>query len=368
MQACLQSVPADRPLLSAVVLLMQDSLDGDARWEIGRSGLTAIRNLGEGQFGEVVLYLLQGDNEVHESALVACKMLKVPEAALDTDAAAAAAAETEFFQELNLMKRLRHPNLVMLRGAVTTSSPFMIVLEFLAGGSLEDWLTRNADQVPDRTLTGILHQVALGMVALGQHGVVHRDLAARNVLVGEDSIVKVSDYGLSREISDTNYYTLRTGRALPIRWTAPEVLLTVRWNVMTDVYSYGVLVAETFTRGEIPYDQHEDPEFLELLGGDESLFDHLSFAWRGRDPPTGMKALAGRCVSREPSERPSFAAVAQSCWELAAASATAVDGAVDDGYLMIQSSDLPPVVDDFVGGSESTVAGVFGGTGGEAMA
>ena len=70
-------------------------------------------------------------------------------------------------------------------------------------------------------------------------------------------------YGLSREISDTNYYTLKTGRALPIRWTAPEVLLTVRWDVSTDVYSFGVLVAETFTRGEIPFDRHEDPEFLE---------------------------------------------------------------------------------------------------------
>jgi len=208
MQACLQSIPADRPLLSSVVLLMQDSLHGDARWEIERNRLTAIRNLGEGQFGEVALHLLQGADEELDSALVACKMLKVPEAVLDTDAAAAAAAETEFFQELNLMKRLRHPNLVMLRGAVTASSPYMIVLEFLAGGSLEDWLNRNADQVPDRTLIGILHQVALGMVALGQHGVVHRDLAARNVLVGEDSIVKVSDVRGIGEMEKTPRCTL----------------------------------------------------------------------------------------------------------------------------------------------------------------
>ena len=155
-------------------------------------------------------------------------------------------------------------------------------------------------------------------------------------------------YGLSREISDTNYYTLKTGRALPIRWTAPEVLLTVRWDVSTDVYSFGVLVAETFTRGEIPFDRHEDPEFLELLGGDESLIGHLSFAWRGRNAPDGMKSLAGSCVSREPAKRPSFAAVAQSCWEFAAAASATmltaqtvqVDGAIDDGYLVLQS--VPP--------------------------
>ena len=66
-------------------------------------------------------------------------------------------------------------------------------------------------------MVGMLREVSLGMIALGQHGIVHRDLAARNVLVGEHHHVKVADYGLSRDLGTQDYYKLHSNRMLPIR-------------------------------------------------------------------------------------------------------------------------------------------------------
>jgi serine/threonine protein kinase len=101
--------------------------------------------------------------------------------------------------------------------------PLMLILEFLPGGSLDNWL-RTPRDASTEDLLYILYQVALGMNGLHALGVMHRDLAARNVLVGVDLNVKVADYGLSREVTETKeYYRLRSNRPLPLRWLAPEV-------------------------------------------------------------------------------------------------------------------------------------------------
>ena len=74
----------------------------------------------------------------------------------------------------------------------------------------------------------MLHQVALGFVALGDAEIVHRDLAARNILVDENLLVKVADYGLSRDVDDDkNYYRITSYHAnLPLRWTASATTLS----------------------------------------------------------------------------------------------------------------------------------------------
>jgi serine/threonine protein kinase len=97
--------------------------------------------------------------------------------------------------------------------------------EFLPGGSLDHWLRGQSGQaVSSDDQLYILYQVALGMQCLHAQGILHRDLAARNVLVGADLLCKVSDYGLSREVSEEReYYRHKTDRCVPLRWMAPEV-------------------------------------------------------------------------------------------------------------------------------------------------
>lgn len=107
------------------------------------------------------------------------------------------------------------------------------------------------------------------MTYLAERNFVHRDLAARNCLIGlfnGEAIVKVADFGLSRQFENKNYYRMNTNKELPFRWMPPELLNGE--NIVTsksDVWSYGVLVWELTTRGQTPYGQLDSPGVLQLL-------------------------------------------------------------------------------------------------------
>src|SRR5688572_26042200 len=91
------------------------------------------------------------------------------------------------------------------------------------------------------------------MEYLSSKNCIHRDLAARNCMLDENYIVNVSDFGLSRDIHEREYYRMSNIRPLPIKWMPPESIENCFFNVKTDVWSYGVLLWELMTRGEVPF-------------------------------------------------------------------------------------------------------------------
>ena len=173
----------------------------------------------------------------------------------------------------------------------------------------------------------MLHQVALGMDELQRVGIVHRDLAARNCLIDEHLHVKVADYGLSRDVEeDKNYYRIKSERPIPLRWTAPEMVIVLKASTASDVFSFGVLAFEVFTFGAFPFDAiADDIHFLDFLTGmiagkrmetvPEPLHRPLVVAMTKvlakhgvqSGPPPVISALMQECLIREPpSARPSF--------------------------------------------------------------
>ena len=90
------------------------------------------------------------------------------------------------------------------------------------------------------------------MSHLERKGLIHRDLAARNVLLGENLITKVADFGLARVIVD-NEYSAAQGARFPVKWTAPEAISFGKFTVKSDVWSFGILLMELFTYGQVPY-------------------------------------------------------------------------------------------------------------------
>uniref|UniRef100_A0A0R3U6V2 non-specific protein-tyrosine kinase n=1 Tax=Mesocestoides corti TaxID=53468 RepID=A0A0R3U6V2_MESCO len=216
-------------------------------WEISRSSLVLQERLGAGQFGEVwrgqLLLLLK--REWNGTTPVAIKTLKQ-----------GTMTKEEFLKEARIMKTLSHAHLVRLFAVVTTE-PIYIVTELMSNGSLLHYLRSEKGKalVDDKYCS--IRRRCFGMAYLEDKGLVHRDLAARNILVGDNNIVKVADFGLTRAIDITTEF--------PIKWTAPEAACRGQFTIKSDVWSFGVVIYEIVTYGQQPFPSMNNTETLDQV-------------------------------------------------------------------------------------------------------
>ena len=169
----------------------------------------------------------------------------------------------------------------------------------MSRGSLVDFFSKGegqSSQLP--TLIDMAAQVAAGMAFLETQGYIHRDLAGRNILVGENFICKVADFGLAGLIEDDEY-TAHEGAKFPIKWTAPEAAIYNKFTIKSDVWSFGVLMTEIITKGRIPYPGMSNVETIQQVDRD----------YRMPQPPGCPEPLYQimlHCWNREPKSRPTF--------------------------------------------------------------
>ncbi|XP_013414147.1 tyrosine-protein kinase CSK [Lingula anatina] len=251
----------------------------DAGWSIKEKDLIKGETIGRGEFGDVRKGEFKG-------VPVAIKYLK------DTDNAA-----QQFLAEASLMTSLKHRNLVQLIGVVLGQEIY-IVTEFMAKGNLVDYLrTRGRSVITKRDLLNFASDTCEGMAYLETKSLVHRDLAARNVLISEDGVAKVSDFGLARR-ADSN----QAGGKFPIKWTAPEALRENKFTNKSDMWSFGILIWEIYSFGRVPYPR------IPLA----DVVMHVERGYRMEKPegcPNEVYEVMRKAWDLDPARRPTFADV-----------------------------------------------------------
>ena len=255
------------------------------RWEIDRRSLEFIQKLGSGHFGEV------WEGRWNSGDCVQTVAIKTPKSG-STDT-------RDFLREAHIMKNLQHPKLVRLLAVCTVGKPIYIITELIENGSLLSYLRNKNRSIAQLELIGMAAQVAEGMRFLEERRYIHRDLAARNILVGSSNRVKIADFGLARRLKDGNVYEEKAEITLPIKWTAPEAVNYSRFSTKSDVWSFGVLLYELITHGQVPYNGKTNSEVLRMLDRGYRL------PCPGGCPPRLHRMMLG-CWDEDPFRRPNF--------------------------------------------------------------
>ncbi|XP_038071902.1 ephrin type-A receptor 3-like [Patiria miniata] len=276
-----------------------------AEAECDRNVLTEISTIaliGKGSFGVVYKGFAYGTvNGKPDYYPVAIKGLKEN---------AAADMKQSFLEEIRLMIDIgRHPNILSVLGCCTIDEPYLLITEFMKYGDLLHflWKTREikmAEVDPMYCLTElnqlqIARQVTCGMEYLSQTRYYHGDLAARNVLVGDNLIVKVSDFGLSDDTYEMGYKRMDESKKRAVKWVSLETNTTNRCSIKSDVWSFGVVLYEIFTRGDAPYQGLSNQEVVEKLKSGYRM-------GQPDDCPSDVYAMMRECWHENPSKRPSF--------------------------------------------------------------
>lgn len=259
----------------------------DKKWILNHEDVQLGDLLGKGNFGEVFKGVLVRDKT--PVAVKTCKEDLPPE------------LKIRFLSEARILKQYDHPNIVKLIGVCTQRQPIYIVMELVSGGDFLSFLRKKKDELKTKQLLRFSIDAAAGMSYLQTNNCIHRDLAARNCLVSEGKVLKISDFGMSRQ-EDDGVYSSSGLKQIPIKWTAPEALNYGRYSSESDVWSYGVLLWETFSLGVCPYPGMTNQQAREQVEKGYRMS-------RPQRCPEEIYSVMQRCWSYSPEERPKFSQI-----------------------------------------------------------
>ncbi|XP_045033323.1 tyrosine-protein kinase transmembrane receptor Ror isoform X2 [Daphnia magna] len=330
-----------------------------------REWIELEQEIGEGCFGKVFRgrlrrpdsSLLPSDPSyihVESNQAVAIKVLKTPSPAISSGT-----ADREFLREAETVASFSHENILALHGVVINEfniGPWL-AFEYMELGDLAQLLrsvngfpgfnkhdnSTSKRSVNQDDLYSIAKQVANGMNYLVSRNFVHRDLACRNCLVGErpflhpaaisarsNLIIKISDFGMSRDLHCNDYYKMGASRLLPVRWMPPEAIVYGKFSEKSDVWSYGVFLWETFSMGAIPYYGHSNEEVITMIVNCILLEPSDS-------TPSAIRQLMSGCWKTLPSDRFTFSEINARLHELSNKVLWGETEVTPDSYVYLQT-------------------------------
>lgn len=250
--------------------------------------------IGKGSFGEIRQATWRGTT-------VAVKTIR-PSLSRDREVV------KDFMNEVELLVKLRHPNIVQFLAAVITQPPLMLVTEYLPGGDLHALIQKGP--VPADLAVTFALDMARGMAYLhgGPSVIIHRDLKPRNLIIDESNELKVGDFGLSKLIKVKNVHEVfkLTGETGSYRYMAPEVFLHESYNTKVDVFSFAMILYEMF-EGAAPF-ASEDAYMAAKMVAEENKRPEFGLKTHY---PDGMRELITRCWTEFAVKRPEFDSIVE---------------------------------------------------------
>eukprot|EP00049_Salpingoeca_infusionum_P007702 m.125107 g.125107 ORF g.125107 m.125107 type:complete len:1569 (+) comp13793_c0_seq7:103-4809(+) len=266
--------------------IRQSDVEGDQLLWFEADHVQISRELGSGNFGQVFKATLRRDDG---DTVVAA--LKVPTQQVGISELRSIVCE------MCVVRSLSHPNVIGVIGMTTVNSKPAVAMECASYGNAKSYLS-NFPTTANTTLLVWISQVIDAMAYLATKGIVHRDLAARNILVFRRELVKISDFGLARCLTSEYYSTTQLDN-LPFKWMSPEALTQLKFSEKSDVWAFGVLCWELFTRGKTPYGALNGSQVMELHSKQQPL---------NEDPiPQHFRKLWKASMAYSAPARPSFA-------------------------------------------------------------
>ncbi|KAL6507702.1 Serine/threonine-protein kinase sty13 [Orobanche gracilis] len=256
-------------------------------WTIDLGKLNMGPAFAQGAFGKLYKGTYNGED-------VAIKLLEKPE----NDSDRAHLMEQQFQQEVIMLSRLKHPNIVRFIGACRKPMVWCIVTEYAKGGSVRQFLTKRQNRsVPLKLAVNQALDVARGMEYVHGLNLIHRDLKSDNLLIaGGDKSIKIADFGVARIEVQTEGMTPETGT---YRWMAPEMIQHRPYTQKVDVYSFGIVLWELIT-GMLPFQN---------MTAVQAAFAVVNKGVRPAIPNDCLPALGQimtLCWDTDPDVRPSF--------------------------------------------------------------
>lgn len=268
----------------------------DPAWEVPREKITLIKERGKGSFGMVYEGELIRDKEV-----IKCAVKTLNDGTTQRQ-------RVDFLKEADVMKSFTDCHHVVKLLGIVSTPPAYVLMEIMSRGDLREFLRDNRPE-SEKNLSGqppsltILYKMAIeiadGMAYLASKKFVHRDLAARNCMVAEDLTVKIGDFGMTRDVYETDYYRKGGKGLLPVRWMSPESLKDGLFTTYSDVWSYGIVLWEMATLASQPYQGLSNEEVLKFVveGGTMN---------QPEDCPPVLWELMVLAWERKPKSRPHF--------------------------------------------------------------
>jgi serine/threonine-protein kinase len=206
---------------------------------------------------------------------------------------------TRFQREARAASSLQHPNIVQVFDYGQSGDSYFIVMEFVLGADLRRYIKKHGTLSNERTIE-IAHDVALGLGAAHKRGIVHRDVKPQNVMVNDDGLVKLTDFGIASMYKDAEAERLTTtGMTLgTVQYYAPEQAQGEVVSPAADIYALGIVMYEMVT-GRTPFD------------GDTPVAVAMRHIQDLPEPPSnlnprvsqGLERIILRCLEKDPRDR-----------------------------------------------------------------